>query len=262
MRPDLDLLQHHFAQGLIDNTLIDTAVATFKGDPDLNRERFALYRGSSIAIWQQSCASAYPVLKQLLGVDFFNDLARVYAQKCPSLSGNLTDFGASLPAFIKTLENCRPYPYLSDVASLEWQVHQAYYSAHNDVITLDQLTAFPPEQLGELHFQFQPDCALFESPWSVVDIWLAHQKDSVIFPGKVDTESYCLIWRQPWQTRWDVQISPLSRASYVALKALQDGKSLGTSIEQALVADPQFQVQTALGDWFNKQLFISLALIQ
>ncbi len=260
MHADLELLQRHFAQGLIEPGLMDEALTTFKGDPDLNRERFALYRGNIVAIWQQTLANAYPVLQRLLGADFFNDLARIYGQTMPSLSGNLTELGAALPDFIGSLENCRAYPYLSDVASLEWRVHQAYYAEHSTAITLAELATFPPEQLGELQCRLQPDCALFESPWSVAAIWSAHQNEPVVFPDNLAEQTYCLIWRQPWQTRWDVQVSPLSCASYVALTALQNGQSLGAAIEMAVQEDPEFAVQTALADWFSRQLFVSASL--
>src|SRR4051812_27929394 len=106
MRSDLETLQQTFANGLLDVDCIEPALAIFKGNYDLNRERFAYYRGNIIAIWQQACAGAYPVLQQLVGEEFFNDLARVYGLIHGSQSGNLADFGESLPNFIGTLEHC------------------------------------------------------------------------------------------------------------------------------------------------------------
>jgi hypothetical protein len=258
MRADLESLQELFANALIDLNMVEPALVTFKGSPELNRERFAFYRGNIAAIWQQSCANAYPVLQQLLGIEFFGDLTRAYGLAHPSQSGNLTEFGAAMPGFIGTLENCRAYPYLKDVAALEWLVHRAYYLKHEDGVTLTHLAAVPSEHLGDVQCQLQPGCFLFKSPWSISDIWQAHQKEAVIFPDDLTRKTYCLVWRQDWQAGWKVQVSHLSAASYQALQALKEGETLGTAFEKALEEDPEFAVQTELADWFHKQLLISI----
>jgi hypothetical protein len=258
MRTELESHQDQFAQALIDIDLIGPALATFKGDAKLNRERFAYYRGNISAIWEQSCASAYPVLQQLTGADFFNDLARAYGRAHPSQSGDLTEFGASMPAFINTLGNCRDYPYLSDVAALEWLVHRAYYLKHESTVTLAELAAIPPSSLGDLRCRLQPCCALFESPWAVGKIWDAHRGDVPTLPDEVNNKSTSLIWRDAWQSGGKVQVNPLSSGAFAALRALAADESLGMALEKALSADPEFAVQTELADWFQKQLIVSI----
>jgi len=254
MQSDLRALQKSFADALIDLEKVDIALAGFSGNPDLNRERFGYYRGNLSATWKQSCASAYPVLKKLTGNEFFDELARAYGRACPSHSGNLTEFGAGMAEFIGTLENCRPYPYLSDVAALEWLVHAAYFLECKEPATLAQLATVPVECLSQICFRFQSGCALLASSWAIADIWLAHQKNEIIFPDQPNKNNKCLIW----QSGWDVQVSTLSEASYAALKALKDGTTLGAALDQAMSVDPNFDVQTALADWFQKQLISSI----
>lgn len=258
MRTELELLQHEFALALIDINQVDSALDSLKGPPEITRERFALYRGNIVAIWQQSCAAAYPVLKRLLGDAFFNDVARNYGSTYPSQSGNLTEFGASLPHFISTLKQCDTYPYLSDVAKLEWLIHRSYYAGLNAPVTIAQLAAIPTDQLSDVRFEFQPGCFLFESPWSAANIWRAHQKNEVIFPEQFDLKTVCLIRREPWQSSWNVQLDELSTASYLALKALQEGATLGAALELAITAEPAFEVQNELSHWLNNQLFSSI----
>lgn len=255
LKPNLELLQQTFANALLDVNCVEPALATLKGNADLNRERFAYYRGNQIALWQQSCANAYPVLQQLVGDDFFKDLTRAYGLAHASQSGNLTDFGASLSDFIRTLENCREYPYFGDIAALEWQVHRAYYLRQSKPITLTQLAAFPPEQLTEFRFKLQATCALLQSPWAIADIWHAHQDTDLPLPKQLSTTSHCLIWRPYGLTKWKVQVTSISAASYHALQALKAGKSLGEALELALEKNPEFAIQTELVDWLNKQLF-------
>lgn len=260
MRADLKSLQNTFAQALVDINFLAPALTTFKGNHELNQERFALYRGNVSAIWQQSCVNAYPVLQQLVGADFFDDLARAYGRHHPSQSGNLTEFGSNMPSFLGTLESCRSYPYLSDIAALEWLVHRAYYLKHHTPLTVEELASVPPDQLSNVQCELQPCCALFDSPWAISDIWLAHQSTNPIFPDQISRRSHCLIWRLSWRSSWKVKVSQLSAGSYAALQALQAGHMLGAALDKALTVDPEFAVQTELADWFQKQLIISITL--
>ncbi|WP_165967746.1 HvfC/BufC N-terminal domain-containing protein [Sapientia aquatica] len=260
MRADLSLLQHDFAAALVNVEMVQPALAMFKGDPALNIERFAQYRGSIISLWQQTLSNAFPVLRQLLGDDFFDNVARVFGEKHPSQSGNLAEFGQQLPRFIEELDSCRPYPYLGDVARLEWLVHQAHYLQHRAPATLADLVNFPPERLADVRITLQPCCSLLTSDWAVADIWHAHQDSPVTLPHELSKPSACLVWRADWQTNWHVQVSELTRANYAALSSLASGKNLGHALEAAMELDPEFDVQTALADWFTKQIFSNLAL--
>lgn len=260
MRTDLTSLQHDFASAFLNVDLVYPATGVFKGNPAINQERFALYRGNIIAIWQQSCANAYPVLQQLVGAAFFDELARAYGQKHPSLSGNLSEFGAEFGQFISGLDNCRDYPYLGAVAELEWQVHQAYFLAHHSPASLAQLGAFPAEQLANLRFEFQPGCAVLKSDWAITDIWQAHQLAQVTMPEQLNQTNYCLIWRPDWDVSWNVQVQRISAATFAALQGLSRGETLGSSLELALACDTEFAIQAELADWFNKQLFCTVTL--
>jgi hypothetical protein len=260
MRTDLTQIQAIFSNALLDVEQIDSALPTFKGNAELNRERFALYRGNLAAIWQQTCAAAYPVLQQLLGADFFSDVSRMYGLAYPSRSGNLTEFGDGLADFIDSLESCRSYPYLGDVARLEWLVHRAYYLPFKKPLTLTDLAAIPPEQLGDIVCPLQPACFLFESPWSVAQLWHAHQIENVNFPEQLARQTWCVVWRQHWQSGWTVQVDEISEASYVALRALQGGATLGNALELALVTDPELAVQSEMANWLQKQLIITTSV--
>ena len=267
-------LQQNFADGLLDINQAENALTAFKGDEALNRERFALYRGNLTAIWNQTLANAYPVLQQLLGADFFTGLARAYGQRYASHSGNLSEFGAELAEFTGTLDNTRDYPYLSDVAALEWQVHRAYYTQQLPPLTLTQLAAYSPEQLGSLRFRLQEGCALLYSSWANTAIWQAHlppdngqgqetvqtqhPPQNIVFPTPLDTPSHTLVWRDSWRVR----VCQLNPASYTALHAIAAGKTLGEALDEGLNTAQQngidFSIPAELSEWFSKQLICDI----
>lgn len=255
MYADLATMQAQFAAALVDADQVAPLLAELRGNSELNRERFAFYRGNIRAIWLQSCTTAYPVLQRLVGAEFFEEMAQAYGTAQPSRSGDLTEFAAGIPEFIRTLDSCRDFPYLSDVGSLEWLIHRSYYQQHQTPVTLAVLATVPGNKLADVRCALQPWCALFESEWAIVDIWTAHQHSEPIFPKEVRKRSTSLVFRQ---SSWKVHAEEISTGSYAALRALQAGETLGVAVESALSADPEFAVQSAMADWFHRQLILSI----
>lgn len=254
MLAELARIQHEFTRGLLDINAVDAVLPRFKGDQDRNRERFFHYRGNAVATWQKTCAATFPVLQSLVGETFFDELSRQYGLTCGSPSGDLAEFGAAMPEFIAGLEQCRAYPFLGDVAALEWQVHRTYHAALLAPVTLAALAAQPPEQLMDTRYALQPACVLLSSAWAVADIWLAQQSQQASMPEPVEQASYCLIWRQAGS--WEVRVSALTVASYAALRMLQSASTLGQALEAALAIDPAFAVSTETAAWLQRQLLV------
>lgn len=254
MIADLAQIQRDFTLALLDVEAVALALPWFKGDQEHNRERFAHYRGNAIATWQKTCAATFPVLQSLVGDDFFAELSRQYALAHPSRSGDLNEFGAAMPEYIAKLEQCRAYPFLGDVSALEWQVHRSYHAALEPPVTLTELALQDPQELMQTRYALQPACALLTSPWATGAIWLAHQQPEVNLPDPIKETSRCLVWRQAGV--WDVRVATLSVASYAALGALQTNATLGEALEAALAIDPDFAVQTEIGEWLQRQLLI------
>lgn len=264
MLHELAQLQQDFVQGVLDHdeqapilSAIKTVGINLQSEQRLHN--LALYRGNLTQHWRDSLVNAYPVLKQLVGAAFFDDLAVAYGRQYPSLSGNLTHFGEQVADFITSLSSCAAYPYLVDVARLEWLVHQSYFLAQHTPIDLNTLAQFAPEELGNLHFDLQPSCFLLQSTWAVVDIWQAHQaEDKSDLNNDLQQAQCALIWRNSYN-RWRVNVSVISSAEYAALTALKNKATLGDAINEALqvaaMDDVPFDFQNSLASWMAQQIF-------
>lgn len=253
MKPDSPVLAHAerlFADALLDLDCVPQALALFAGQDPASTQleaRLAFYRGNLSAIWTQALAGAYPVLQQLVGTDFFVQMARAYGRAFPSQSGDLHYFGADLPAFLAQASMTAAYPYFADVAALEWQVHRAYYAADADLLSLPLLLASAGQNLQQVRLNFHPAAQLHESPWASVAVWQAHQGNPAqALSVSIDARSYGLITRKEWQ----VSVQPLTRAAYLALQALQQGAALEQALELALDADADFDIAGQLNLWF------------
>lgn len=254
-------LQQKFADALLSINAVDDAVPLLKvrpvGDSSstgaaLAQNRLAFYRGNLTAIWTQTLSNAYPVLLQLVGDEFFEQLARAYGRAYPSQSGNLNFFGADLAKFVAANEHCAEYPYFADVIRLEWLVHQTYYAKDVEAISLAQVLAQQGEAFSETRLEWNANAHLFQSPWDAVSIWLAHQEaadESIEI--QLEQASYGVISRPDWR----VQVTPLAQADFLALQALAQSASIGSALEIAVEADPHFSIPERLNTWFSAGFF-------
>lgn len=218
-------------------------------------DRLALYKGNLSALWGSALQQAYPVLYQLVGVEFFEQMARAYGHAHPSQSGNLHYFGSHLAEFLADSHIKDDYPYFAEVARLEWNMHLAYYAADALPLSLPALmttVADGEQDLQKARLFWNPAAALFESRYSAVDIWHAHQSDEIIFPETIEQHNYGIISRPEWRVR----LQSISKADYFALNALQQGSLLGDALELALTEDTEFNIAQSLQAWFSEGLFI------
>lgn len=67
----------------------------------------------------------YPTLKKALGADNFKYLAREYIYTHPSKNPNIQLYGQSFGAFLASQKQLQDYPYLQNLATLDWHWERA-----------------------------------------------------------------------------------------------------------------------------------------
>lgn len=234
--------QQAFATALFDPV---AALPSFAGTAV--QERFALYRGNVSATWRRTLGQAYPVVLALVGEDFFAGLARAYGRKMPSDSADLNQFGARFADFLAAFPPVAAFPYLPDMARLEWALHLAHYAADAQALAPESLAALHPDQLEVRRFTLHPACALLASNWQVAALWQAHQEGEGqgMFPQDMQVASWVLVCRP----RWKPQVQVVDAAAHAALLALQQGKTFGAALDVAFEQDPAFDLAAHLRQW-------------
>lgn len=247
----LSELQSTFAQDLLQ---FDDGILPFlRVDKADAADRFATYRGNMLAIWAKALTNAYPVISQLVGAEFFEDLARAYGRTHPSKQGDLNVFGENFSQFLATVPALQEYHYMPAVAELEWQIHRAYYAAAvSESLSLPAFLANCGDAAQQARLQFAPHASLFKSECAAVEIWQAHQLvEFEGMPENLHQASHAAIVRPQWR----VEVLPLEDAAFGALQALHQGKNLEEALDCALQIDPQFDVAGQLPRWFAAGLF-------
>jgi hypothetical protein len=203
---------------------------------------FAAYRSNVFGNWAQALAGAYPIVRKIVGVEFFEGLAREYARAHPSLSGDLNEYGAQLAEFVAGFPHTQDLPYLPDVARMEWLAHRAYYA--------EDTRPFSLEGINESScLRLTPPCALLASEWPLVRIWTVHQDD---YEGQFDVELRAgpdrILVHRP---KWRAQVRSLAPGDYRFLDFARQRKTLGEALEAAAAEDRAFDSSLVLARWID-----------
>lgn len=253
MNAGLAYQQQSFARALLELEQQEAVAGLFKPVPDLT-QRLTMYRGNLTAICINTLMQAYPILLQLVGQDYFEQMAKAYARSFPAQTGNLAEFGQDLAHLLQDRAEISTYPYLPDIARLEWLLHRTYYAKERTVLDLPAL-ARQAQVYGAdpmtLSLGWQDYAELVSSDFAVASIWQSLQNQDDLSACKWQQAEFVLIYRDNWQS----QLQILSQADYAALHVLRQGQPIGTALEAALNLDAGFDIGGQLQAWFAAGLF-------
>lgn len=206
-----------------------------------------VYRNNYRGNLHDTLAGAYPVIRQLVGEQFFRLLAKRYIEQHPSRSGNLHRYGSELAEFLSGFEPTQHLAYLPDMARLEWAYHRAYFSDDQPPLDIARLGTRSPHDYGLLRWKLHPGCTLLTSAFPLAAIWQAHQQDSPEnFHIDFNTEAERLLVHR---SGLEVEIAHIDAASHHWLMQLHQGHPMGAVSDATLYYFPDFDLATALRRW-------------
>ena len=172
---NLRRLQLHFQSALTtgDNTkLLDEIIAQDTAD---KQQRINLYHHNSRGSLIGSLEQIYPVCKRILGETIFLRLAGGYILLNPSRSADLNFYGEKFPQFANQIcaehEDLASFPFLSELAYLEWCYHTAYYAADDKVFNHSDFSAIPSTHYNQIAFTLSYALHLLQMHYPVHKIW-------------------------------------------------------------------------------------------
>lgn len=210
--------------------------------------RVDVYRNNLRANFHNVLALEFPVIQQLCGAEYFEQLALEFQDAQPSRRGNLHHIGAAFAAWLAGRMHGTQYEWFAGVAALEWAWQECYVAAESaGTADLSQLAGLTPAQQEALRFVITPACRVLQSQWPVWSIWRAHQPgaaDDTIALEDIDLGSgECVLVLRDSQ---GMRLQRLSAPEATVLQALIAGQPLGTALESAVPPDQHFDPGAAL----------------
>ncbi len=252
--PNLADLQRRFEAGLNAPAVEAAALAPYVGKRQRTEQGLGIYRGNIRANTSRALAAAYPVIEKIVGAEFFSGLAAQYCRRFASESGDLNEYGEFFGMFLADFPPAAEFPYLPDVARLEWRVHRAYYAADHEPFDPARLNDLAPEEHMALRARLHPACSVLQSTYPLARIWEVHQAS---FAGEFDVEfpdhpTYTLVYRP----RFRVEVARINAAEAAFLSLCLEGESLGVALAAACQRDGSFELGQSLRDWVASSVII------
>jgi hypothetical protein len=233
---DLAETQRQFVTALLDASAPLPAAIRARGK-NAAEKCFAIHRNNIMASLISALVTRFPVVRRLVGDEFFRAMARVYVIEQPPRSPVLLQYGDTFPGFIENFAPAAAIDYLADVARLELARGRAYHAADAMPIDAGVLASLAPEELDGLRLTLHPSVFLLESPFPIISIWEAHQAAEVA-PARDWGPEAALVARPAAK----VEVWRLPPGGYCFMSRLADGTALAAAAEAASAATADFDL--------------------
>ena len=235
--------QADFAGALLDPALACPAgLKAWNGsDPSA---RLAVHRNNVVSSLIDALADGFPVVQELVGVEFFRAMAAVFVRQTPPRSRVLADYGQDFASFIEQFAPARSVAYLADMARLERARVRSYHAADAAMVTRESfgIAMDCGDRVGDLLLVLHPSVSIVRSPYAVVSIWSAHQDNGNLGSIDIDRPEDAVILRMGL----DVLVLNAMPGSAEFITALLDGSCLGDASGTGQASVPGFDLSAAL----------------
>jgi hypothetical protein len=188
----------------------------------------SVYAGNVRSNFTDSLSSSYPVIRRLVGEDYFLQAARGFHTGHPSLSGDLQPAGTQFAQYLSQLHGDYEHRYLGEVARLEWLIQETLLAAAHDALDLTTLARVAPSAYDDLRFHLHPAARLFASEFPCLAIWEGNVGD--VEPPLIDLGAgpdRLLLLRHGGELKFH----RLSRGEQGFLQSLQAGERFAAAVE-------------------------------
>ena len=247
--------QSGFAAALLDpEKPVPDGVEGRSGKTD--QRRFAVYRNNVAVSLANALGDIFPVVRELVGEEWFSAMARVFFRDNPPRTPVLAEWGHDLPTFLEQFPPAARLPYLPDVARMERVWLDAYHSADAEPMSNAVLASVPQERLGEVVFETHPAMRVIAFQHAAVTIF-AKSRSQQPLDGTNPMVAEAALVTRPGDA---VMVRHIPAAGVTFFTALADGMSLGEAAGAALAEDATFDIGAALGASLEAGVFTDCRL--
>lgn len=208
-------MQKQFARAILDLQASGTVTAAG------GSARFNVYRNNFAITLRNALRTTFPAVERLVGEEFFSALAFVFAESHPPRSPIMSSFGLTFSSFLENIEALSDFPYLADVARIEFARVQAYHAADADCFGINGeatlITAI------DCPVRLHPSVCVIPSRHPAYSIWQAQFAGDDLAQPEWTAES-SIVWRHA--AHETVEVMRLDVTEQAMLASLVRGRCL------------------------------------
>lgn len=220
-------LQKRFKESILNRN--DSVAQFVQGESAQNTdERLEVYRNNTFVSLKSALLSIYPITAELVSIEYFRYITDLFIKTCPPQQGALVFYGSNFPDFLHGHESSSSFPFLKDMAVLEWYLHESFGAEDDDLLGPEDMTENTLSNIENLTFQKASHVGLMKSDYAIYSLYEAVKNNYNIENLNVFNSEYLLISRDE---ELDSQVEKINEATYETLKMLFEGKTLMETIE-------------------------------
>ncbi|HET9480803.1 MAG TPA: DNA-binding domain-containing protein [Candidatus Polarisedimenticolia bacterium] len=224
----------------------------------------------------------FPKTAAVAGGARFHNLVTDYLLEHPSCYWSLRDVGARLPGFLAGHPLAREYPFLADLAGLEWARADVFDETDARPLSRRSIAGLDPSRLETLRLGLIPACRLLSLEWSVAPVWLAIEQGEAVRdgtevnsaapaccahepepPAAIDPPGRAAARLRVWRRGFTVYHRSIPPDEAACLSALADGGGLTLpDLCEVLLAageageQPPLRMAGLLGIWIEDEMIV------
>jgi hypothetical protein len=206
--------------------------AQIAGDDRLSAvDRVDIYANMYFYRLHDCLAQDFSAVRAVIGDARFHNLITDYLLMHPSAHPSLRFAGSRLPEMLRTHKLSHRWPFLADLARLEWALLDAFDAPDAQLLRESDLDRVSPSDWDTLRFRLTPSVQLLDADWDVDAMWSRIQHgERPDTPARTPTA--LVVWRRDFR----VFHRAVDRLERDALVDLREGKRFGVLCEHIAAA--------------------------
>jgi hypothetical protein len=221
--------------------------------------RLEVYRNAYSQRLVEILAMNFPVLKQLVGEEKFNELGHAYVKAYPSNHFSIRIFGRHFSKFLNEQSDLETM--LLEIANFEWALAEVQEAAEAPAISVDDMAQIPPDAWATLCFTMQPNVCTLVFFTNAPEIWRAIDSNEQAPEAVQQPESIHWMF---WSCNNQAFFTPMNQQQYFMVNAIREGQSFGEICENLcewLAEDEVIQFAAGtLRSWVGDGVFTTYTL--
>jgi hypothetical protein len=207
------------------------------------QRRLGIFRNNTVLSLTTALAATFPVAVALIDRRFFDFAAASFIAAHPPREARLAAYGAEFPRFLRRFSAMAKFPFVADVAALEWAIAA--------VLNAEERAA--AVELDAKTIALQPCLRFAVSRFDVAAIWRKFQA------GKLDEADP--LRRKPtriavWRQGDKVRIAELTPPTFAFWRTLARGRPLDSAAAAAFARDRLFDLTRELVTLIGARLIV------
>lgn len=190
MQSEFDVLGRR-QEALITLIFNDQTIAESEEEDQVSKG-LKIYQNNLLMTAVRALSIKYPVVDKMVGREALSGLARKLLQAELPASGDWADWGEHLSSLILTTELHDQHPYLAEVASFEWFLHQTARGVGTE-LNVNSLARLSGPDLDNVFIELSSSLKVLSYKYPVDEIWMLHQ----LSENQIDTHELAVLLKEP-----------------------------------------------------------------